>query len=135
MNRPPRSLSVLLALMVLGLGMAPTAVSAQPVDDEGGQSIRKLSRGLANALGGFLEIPLTIQAVGSVKGPVAGLSLGLVEGVGAAIARTLIGLAEVLTFPIPLPSMGYEPLLQPEFLLQPDSSAAAGTRAVPAGSR
>lgn len=88
--------------------------------------VRKLSRGLANTITGVFEIPLTIQAVGLEQGPAAGLSLGLMIGLGGAVTRTAIGLIEVATFPFPLPRGGYEPLLQPEFLFQPE---IAGTSA------
>ena len=43
---------------------------------ETAQPLRKLSRGLANSVTGVLEVPLTIQAVGNSKGPVAGVFLG-----------------------------------------------------------
>jgi putative exosortase-associated protein (TIGR04073 family) len=86
--------------------------------------IRKLSRGLANTVTGVLEIPLNVRSVGLTDGPVAGMSLGLMVGLGAAVSRTALGLIEVVTFPFPLPQSGYEPLLQPEFLLQPETTSA-----------
>jgi len=83
--------------------------------------IRKLGRGLANTVGGVLEIPLSIREVGFEKGPVAGLTLGLLIGAGAAITRTLVGVIELLTFPLPTGAHGYEPILLPEFILEPGS--------------
>lgn len=85
--------------------------------------VRKLSRGLANAVTGILEIPLSVRAVGTAEGPVAGMSVGLFMGLGAAVTRTAVGLIEIVTFPFPLPTSGYEPLLQPEFLFQPETAA------------
>ena len=81
--------------------------------------IRKLSRGLANTFAGGLEIPLAMSKVGKDEGPMAALSLGLLQGVGAAWIRTFIGIMELATFPVPLPKQGYEPILEPEFLFEP----------------
>jgi putative exosortase-associated protein (TIGR04073 family) len=88
---------------------------------EAAQPLRKLSRGLANGFGGILAIPVTIRQVGEQEGPLAGLTWGVFMGIGVAVTRTLVGIAEVATFPIPLPQVGYGPLLQPEFLFQPET--------------
>ena len=106
------ALGVVVTLALIGPAYAQTT-------PETAQTLRKLSRGLANAVAGILTIPVTIQQVGQREGPVAGMSWGLFLGLGAAVTRTLVGIAEVLTFPIPLPEVGYGPLIQPEFLLQP----------------
>ena len=89
------------------------------VSDQAAAPIRKLGRGLANTAGGILEIPITIQAVGAEKGPVAGLTLGFLMGAAAAVTRTGVGLIETATFPFPFPGSGYEPILQPEFICEP----------------
>ena len=84
-----------------------------------GTPIRKLGRGLANAAAGVLEIPVSISNVGNEEGPVAALSLGLLTGIGRTIARTLIGVVEIVTFPVPFEKIGYGPMMEPEFLLHP----------------
>ena len=89
--------------------------------EETAKPLRKLSRGLANSVAGILALPVTMTQVGQEEGPVAGMSWGLFLGLGAAITRTLVGVAEVLTFPFPLPAVGYGPLIKPEFLLQPEN--------------
>ena len=108
----------------LVLMAALCVAAASPADagslESGAQPLRKLSRGLANAVAGVLEIPITISAVSEEEGPVAGMSWGLFLGTGAALTRVGVGVLEVLTFPFPLPATGYAPLLRPEFLLQPD---------------
>lgn len=114
----PQHLVRLLAILLATGVVAPPAFAAAVA--QSATPLRKLSRGLANSLTGVLAIPLTISDVGQVEGPIAALSWGLLLGAGAAITRTLIGLADVITFPIPLSTIGYEPLLQPEFLLQPE---------------
>lgn len=108
----------------LGAGLAAAVCLSAPGPAaagyiEHGQSLRKLSRGVANAFTGIFEIPITIQGVTNDEGPVAGLTWGLFLGTGAAVTRTGVGLIEFLTFPFPLPSTGYAPLLRPEFLFEP----------------
>lgn len=78
--------------------------------------VRKLGRGLANAIGGALEIPVNIAIESAQDGPVAGLSVGLLYGIGAAVTRMGVGIVEVLTFPFPLSPMGYGPFYEPEFV-------------------
>ena len=110
------------AVLVAGLGLAAPAFAEIAVGQPQ-TPIRKLSRGLANALGGWLEIPLTISTVSKEEGPVAAASWGVMLGLGAAINRTVVGVAEVATFPFPLPQVGYGPVISPEFLLNPDDMA------------
>ena len=117
--------------VIMALALAATALLFVPAPagaammEEGAQPLRKLSRGLANTVTGVLEIPITISAVSNEEGPVAGMSWGLFLGTGAALTRTAVGLIEVFTFPFPLPSTGYAPLLRPEFLLQPGTLSPA----------
>ena len=121
MQRQPWTMTLgTMALAMLWTFSAIRPADAAAVDPACCQPIRKLSRGLANTVTGVLEIPLTIATVGQEEGPVAGLSWGLLLGFGAAVTRTIVGVAETLTFPFPLPRSSYEPLLQPEFLLRPD---------------
>ncbi|MBI2884735.1 MAG: exosortase system-associated protein, TIGR04073 family [Candidatus Omnitrophica bacterium] len=106
-----QSLAIALALWCVA-PMAPAAA-------DGRQIVRKLGRGLANAGGGVLEIPVNIYAMNQERGPVAAMSWGLLIGLGRTIARTVVGVAEIVTFPFPIPQ-GYEPIMQPEFLLHPE---------------
>ena len=121
MRRAQRTKVGTVALAILWTLVVVQPAQAAMVDQSCCQPIRKLSRGLANTATGVLEIPLTIATVGQEEGPVAGLSWGLLLGLGAAVTRTVVGVAETLTFPFPLPRTGYEPILEPEFLLRPGS--------------
>ena len=114
--RTKHSLTMLMTALVW---FAATPSAAAALEAKSGP-IRKLSRGLANTVAGVLEIPLTISKVGNEEGPVAALSWGLLNGCGAALGRTLVGVVELATFPFPLGDIGYRPLLEPEFLLHPD---------------
>ena len=115
----PRWCLAVAALVVAAVAAMPIA-HAEMIDRYAGQNpIRKLGRGLANTFGGLLEVPMTISHVSAQEGPVAGFTVGTLYGAGAAVTRTVVGVAEVLTFPFPLPDIGYGPILLPEFLLNP----------------
>lgn len=76
----------------------------------------KLGRGLVNTLTGFWEIPVKIIRTCKSDGMPTGLSIGLVKGLAWGIYRTLVGVYEVVTFPIPAPS-GYVAITDPPTLL------------------
>jgi putative exosortase-associated protein (TIGR04073 family) len=117
-----RGLAAWLTAAVLVAG--PAGPARAVIIDRGAQPLRKLSRGVANAVGGVLEIPLAISHVHQEEGPVAALSWGLFLGIGAAVTRTVVGVVETATFLFPLPRTGYEPIMQPEFLLHPEGADA-----------
>lgn len=80
-----------------------------------GDPIRKLGRGITNTATGWVEIPKEIGRSVEKSGDMAGLLVGPLKGIAKAIGRTLVGVYEVLTFPIPLPRK-YEPVIEPEFV-------------------
>ncbi len=73
-------------------------------------TIQKLGRGVSNALGGWLEIPLSIgeQYAGRDTGTslVTGVLYGLIKGV----VRTGVGVYEAVTFFLPYPN-DFAPIL------------------------
>ncbi len=76
---------------------------------------KKLGRGLANILTGWIELPKNIYDTSVEDNPLAGLTIGLAKGVGMTIVRTGAGIYEVVTFPFPIPE-DYGPVLEPEFV-------------------
>ena len=62
----------------------------------------------------FLEFPGNIVAETRDQGPGVGIPLGFAKGLGMIVVRTLVGVYEFVTAPIPAPA-DYRPLLQPEF--------------------
>ena len=76
---------------------------------------RKLGRGVANLALGFVEIPASMIEVSRFNGEVAGASWGLVEGLCRMVVRMGAGVAEIVTFPVPVPKPDYEPIVLPEF--------------------
>ena len=77
--------------------------------------LKKLCRGALNATTAILEIPKNIRDAGKEGGVGMALTYGAVKGVFWFVGRTLVGLYEIVTFPIPIPRY-YEPiLLDPEY--------------------
>jgi putative exosortase-associated protein (TIGR04073 family) len=83
----------------------------------------KLVRGLANLGFGWVEMPKQIYLIGRERGWLVGTFRGPVEGLGMFLARTVAGGYEIFSFPFPLPPH-YQPLMQPEFVWQPDQAHA-----------
>lgn len=88
--------------------------------------VEKLSRGIANAAFGVLEIPAKWYDVTTEKGGIAGLTYGTLKGVCYFIAREVVGVIDVATFLIPLPGCpdepnsfgwGYGPIMTPAWVI------------------
>ncbi len=92
------------------------ANSASALGGSENMATRQLGRGVANVLGGITEVPITVHEVTREEGDFAGLTLGTLKGVGRFLTREVVGVFEVLTFPI-----GMEPIIEPEFPMQGDA--------------
>lgn len=73
-------------------------------------AFEKLGRGVANVLGGWLEIPLNIQSRYSPSDTGSSLVTGVVHGVFRGLVRTGVGAYEVVTFFLPYPE-NFAPIL------------------------
>ena len=98
---------IIAVVMVMVLAMATASYAQDPA--------KKLGRGLANILTGWIELPKNIYDTSVEDNPLAGLTIGLAKGVGMTIVRTGAGIYEVVTFPFPIPE-DYGPVLEPEFV-------------------
>jgi len=76
----------------------------------------KLTRGLVNTFTGIWELPINVLKMCKSEGAPKGLTIGVVQGVAWGVYRTLVGLYEVVTFPIPAPA-GYAAITDPATLL------------------
>jgi putative exosortase-associated protein (TIGR04073 family) len=90
---------------------AVAGVSAAAGADTAGD---KAKRGLAAVTTGFLELPGNMVAETRRNGPVHGMTLGFVKGLGGIVVRELVGVYELVTAPIEAPR-GYRPLIEPEY--------------------
>jgi len=100
---------VVVSLVILTMLSVSSMCYAQDV-------LRKLGRGLANILTGWIEIPKNIYDTSVEENIGMGLTVGLARGIGMTVVRTGAGIYETITFPFPLPE-DYEPLLEPEYVL------------------
>jgi len=85
----------------------------------------KAVRGLANTgLGVVVELPKTVYYDTLEDGPLYGLTVGVLEGLSWGIARTLVGVYEIVTFPFPIPE-GYRPIYRPSYPYEPGKTDVA----------
>ncbi len=120
----------LVRMVLMGILLVATAqawadgpqLPDQSAEEEPGLDVligSKLARGITNFGFGWVEVPKQIYLVGREQGWLAGMFRGPVDGLGMFGARTFAGMYELFSFLIPIPPH-YQPLLQPEFVWQPD---------------
>ena len=73
-------------------------------------AFEKFGRGLSNFLGGWLEIPLTIDQRYTENDKAASLFTGAVYGLVRGVVRTGVGAYEAVTFFLPYPE-NFAPIL------------------------
>ena len=73
-------------------------------------AFEKLGRGVSNALGGCLEIPLNIHQRYAQSDTSGSMLTGLAHGLFKGVVRTGVGLYETVTFFLPYPE-DYRPIL------------------------
>ncbi|MGH7409054.1 MAG: exosortase system-associated protein, TIGR04073 family [Candidatus Methylomirabilales bacterium] len=111
--------SCVLAALVLALTAAVTW-GEEPVRENGvtrwdgaGGAWEKAGRGISNVTLGFVvEWPKTVLLETEAHGPLFGLTVGLIKGMGLGVGRTFVGIYELVTFPLPNGS-DYAPVLEP----------------------
>jgi putative exosortase-associated protein (TIGR04073 family) len=112
--------SVFVIVALLWVSVAPVFAVEEPSPNEtartdyGAGVGKKLGRGLANTAFGWLEVPKGIEKVGDENNFIAALTWGTIYGAGNAVVRTLAGVYEIVTFPVPAPP-NFEPLVKPDF--------------------
>ncbi len=106
------------ALAVTGiLGTMPPAHAKGTEESSpyGHGMMRKLGRGIANIATCPAELIRTPELVTHKEGTLAGLTVGVMQGVWRTLLRGLTGVYEVVTFYAEIPD-GFEPLIKPEFV-------------------
>jgi len=90
--------------------------------------IRKLGRGVSDVAFGAIEFPVRWYQVNFEEGGLAACTYGILSGIVATVRREVVGVVEIVTFPVPLPgctdipnspAWGYGPILEPEWILTP----------------
>ena len=112
----------IVASLMLAVMMSAVSVQAAPDDPWVLKPVEKLRRGIANAAIGPLEILMKGWDVTQELGGIAGITYGPLKGVAYCIAREVVGVVDIVTFPFPLPSCpddpegfgaGYGPIMRP----------------------
>ena len=73
----------------------------------------KFGIGLINTVTGIIEIPKSMMVVSAEEGIGMGMSLGFVKGMTNMLGRTLTGMVDVVSFPIPT-----KPMITPAVVFQ-----------------
>lgn len=111
-RRTARALAAALVITLAVGAVVPDAAYAAPKSRF--TPARKVGRGFANTILGFLAIPGQMTAQTRERGPATGLLIGFGMGLGWFVASEVIGVYEILTCPFEAPP-GYKPILEPEF--------------------
>lgn len=119
--------SVIFAVMMIGV-----SVQAAPDDPWVMKPVEKLGRGIANVAFGPLEILIRGWDVTQELGGIAGITYGPLKGVAYCIAREVVGVIDIVTFPVPLPDCpedpegfgaGYGPIMRPAWVVDIEHNA------------
>ena len=114
--------SAILAAITVGASISPAAADETWVM----KPIEKLGRGIANVAFGPLEILMKGYDVTQDMGGISGLTYGPLKGVAYTIAREVVGVTDIITFPFPLPGCpndpndagwGYGPIMRPAWVV------------------
>ena len=103
-------MAVLMALLFIAFASPARAESL-----DSGKAVNKLLRGFLNTVTGWVEIPKRAKETAATSGTAAGLTWGILRGIGHGFVRTAGGLYEIFTFPFPAPP-NYAPVIQPEYV-------------------
>lgn len=109
-----KKLSLIILFSVLCLIPGKNAEATEDAYAPQGSMWRKLERGGTNLLLGSLEFPRNLLQQDKY-GVIPTWMVGIGKGLYRSGERMLVGIYEVITFPVPLPE-DYLPVLEPEFV-------------------
>ena len=102
-------------LIVLLLALVPSGLAVD-LEPEGTMS-RKLQRAFLNVALAPIEISYELKKARLQETAIPNWFIGTLRGGFAMVGRMIIGIYELVTFPIPIPK-NYEPVIYPEFAWQ-----------------
>ena len=73
----------------------------------------KLGRGITNTAFGWFEVINEVGNESDRQGPWIGFPSGLIRGAVYGMVRTVAGVYEIVTFPLPNGKKGYKPIVLP----------------------
>ena len=116
--------AAVLLLVVFGMSALPAAAESN--------MIMKLGRGIANVAFGPLELLIRPYDVSKNQGNIAAVTYGVLSGVCWTVAREVVGVVDIVTFPIPLPGCtdnpldegwGYGAMMHPAWVIDAEHNA------------
>ncbi len=114
-----------LSTTFLGLLLTGMSTSAWAAESVGERIALKAIRGFDNTVLGLMtDWPKTMYYQSKEHGLPYGVTVGFVQGMAVGLARTVVGVYELATFPIPVPA-DYEPVLHPHFAHEPGETQLA----------
>ncbi len=87
-------------------------VKTNRLDDYQTASFHKLERGTINTLAFWSDLPDEIGSVSKKEGALKGATFGVVQGLLKSTGRLILGVADVLTFPV---APQRKPSMEPEY--------------------
>lgn len=86
--------------------------SGARAEDRYGDTVRlKVGSGFSNILLGLLEVPKNIISTSNQANVLLGITGGTVKGTAHALGRTLAGIVDVVSFPVPSPPITHPPFV------------------------
>jgi putative exosortase-associated protein (TIGR04073 family) len=109
----------LLAVMILVgqlLGSSASAATPAPPPADYGQLVgRKLASGFSNMALGIAEIPKNMIITTNQTNALFGVTGGAIKGLLHTLGRTLSGIVDIVTFPVPTQPITRPPLVWQDF--------------------
>jgi putative exosortase-associated protein (TIGR04073 family) len=97
--------------VIFGLGVMAASL---PGTAQAQDAATKFGRGIAGCALSWLELPGNIYEEGTKNGWLMGSTVGFGKGIGMVVVRTLVGVWDLVTFPIPAPDE-YNSILKPDY--------------------
>ena len=111
-------MKIIFKLFLIFMLLSVFWVNISYADQERGP-LTKLGRGIANLLTGWIEFPVTVSQSAHDRGYITGIYYGVPTGIVRTILRTVAGVYEIVTFPFPFPNEYGDPIVEPEFVMEP----------------
>lgn len=110
-----RTMMMVLSLLLICSAITPSFAQETPQAEAITEKMAfKFVRGVTNAATALVEIPKQSYLMVRDRGTV-GYVVGPIKGVGMALYRGLVGIAETVFFMVPQPGY-YDPMIEPEFV-------------------
>jgi len=113
-----------MSLAAMFAALFVVALPSAMADDYGSGVVDKFSRGFANTVTGWVELPKNVVNTSKADNVGMGLTVGLVKGIMHSVGRTVVGVVEMVTFFIPS-----QEFVEPRYVWKPlDKETTYGSK-------